>query len=195
VRATAGQNLDALSFERVSLSGISKPMNHLQRAGAGIAAAAAVLSIGVAAYSQEAQPPGPQGQPTAEQRQAWMQHRREAMAQRLQAILQLRPDQQAAFQAFQSAMTPQRGEHRRRDQDAGQLTTPQRLDMMAQRMARREAAFQQRAAAIRTFYAVLSPVQQKAFDSLPMMGDRDRGHGDHDGPRGFHGPRDAETQG
>ncbi len=166
-------------------------MNHFQRAVAGFAATAAVLSLGVAAFGQEAQPQAPQGPPTAEQRQAWMQHRqqdmqqrRQEMAQRLQAVLQLRPDQQGAFQAFQAAMTPEPREHQRRDRGAGPLTTPQRLDMMAQRMAARDAAFQRQAAAIRTFYAVLTPEQQRAFDSLPMLG---KGGGDH-GDRG-HGPR------
>ena len=170
-------------------------MNHFQRAAAGIAATAAVLSIGVAAYSQEAQPPAPQGQPSAQQRQAWMQQRRQQMAQRLQAVLQLRPDQQAAFQAFQAAMAPEPGEHRRRDPDAGPLTTPQRLDMMAQRMAMRDAAFQRRAAAIKTFYAALSPEQQRAFDSLPMLGEHRGDHGDKDhGPRG-RGPWGPPSQG
>jgi hypothetical protein len=165
-------------------------MNHLQRAAVGIAATAAVLSVGFAAYSQEAAPPGPQGQPTVEQRQAWKLQRREAMAQKLEALLQLRPDQQPAFQAFQAAMTPPPHDRQRRDPNAAPLSTPQRLDMMADRMAKRDADFQRRAAAIKTFYAVLTPAQQKAFDSLPMMGDRQHQRG----PRG-RGPGGPENQG
>ena len=50
------------------------------------------------------------------------------------------------------------------------LTTPQRLDRMvkamADHMARRQAEVEAHVAAIKQFYAALTPAQQKAFDAL-----------------------------
>jgi protein CpxP len=162
-------------------------MQNILKASAALAASAAVLTFACAALGQD-QPTAPRQPPTAEQRAQWREQRQTEHAQRLTALLNLRPDQQPALQALMAAMAP--GEHERRAGDAeAQLTTPQRLDRMADHMARREAEFHKRADAIRTFYAALSPEQQKAFDALPMLmgeGDRERGghdrrHGDHEG--------------
>ena len=160
-------------------------MNHFLRASAGIAAMAAVLTVAYA-QAQDQAAPGPHNPPTAEQRAAWMQAHQEARAKALHDVLNLRPDQEAAFQAFQAAMAPTpHGDRQHMDHAAGPLTTPQRLDRMADMMAKHEAKFRQRAEAIKTFYAVLSPEQQRAFDALPMMG-LDR-HGPGHGRSG-HGP-------
>jgi hypothetical protein len=129
-----------------------------------------------------------------------MHDRQEAHAKALHAILNLRPDQEAAFQAFQAAMTPQPREHHDRMDRGGMetMTTPQRLDRMADRMAKREAEFHRRADAIKAFYAALGPEQQRAFDAMPMMmGGRHRGMGH--GPMGHgpmaHGPMDHGPDG
>jgi hypothetical protein len=106
----------------------------------------------------------------------------ERMAQRLRDILQLRPDQEPALKAFlQAARPPMDDRPGFMDDDAPPkpLTTPERLDLEAKRMAEHQAAFQKRAAAVRAFYTALTPSQQKAFDALgPGMG----------GPRGMGGP-------
>jgi protein CpxP len=180
-----------------NLSGTQTPMNHIFKASAGVAASAAVLALACAALAQD-QPAAPRQPPTAEQRTQWRAEHQAERAQRLAALLNLRADQQPALQAFLAAMTPERHEHNGQPTAPGaekaQLTTPQRLDRMADRMAKHEAAFHQRADAIRTFYAALSPEQQRAFDALPMqmMGGRQHGgqgmrHGGHDGPE--HGPQ------
>jgi periplasmic protein CpxP/Spy len=171
-------------------------MNTFLRASAGIAATAALVSAAWVAVAQDQAPPGAGSPPTAEQRAAFMHDRLEARAKALQDVLNLRPDQQAAFQAVQAAMTPPpRGErHEQRDPSAAPLTTPQRLDRMADRMAKHEAEFHRRADAIKAFYAVLSPEQQRAFDALPMMmagGHRGMGRG----PMGGHGPDGGHGQG
>ena len=163
-------------------------MKLLLRASASLAAMAAVASV---AYAVQAQDQAPQAQrPSAEQRAAWMHDRQEAHAKALHAILNLRPDQEAAFQAFQAAMTPPAREHHdHMDRGAAEaLTTPQRLDRMADRMAKRQTEFRLRADAIKSFYAALSPEQQRAFDAMRMMhgGDRGMGHGRHGGMD--HGP-------
>jgi hypothetical protein len=172
-------------------------MNHIFKASAAVAASAAVLAFACAALGQDQQA-APRQPPTAEQRAQWRADRQAEQAQRLSALLNLRPDEQPALQAFLAAMTPARHEHEHDGPPPGgaqaQLTTPQRLDRMADRMAKHEAEFHQRADAIRTFYSALSADQQKAFDAMPMgmMGDHQRGgrgeqHGHHDGQE--HGPQ------
>jgi protein CpxP len=157
-----------------------------------IAAGAATLS-----FAQEPPPPGAAPPPAGDHAQ-WAEHRREhqeARAHALHDILNIRADQEAAFQAFIASMAPPSraggmGEHG--DHDVAHLTTPQRLDRMAAKMAEHQARFQQRADAIRHFYAALSPEQQRAFDALHegMMGGH-HGH-DHGGPGGPGGPGHAE---
>ncbi|HEY3889363.1 MAG TPA: Spy/CpxP family protein refolding chaperone [Caulobacteraceae bacterium] len=168
-------------------------MNLLLRASASFAAMAAVASVAYAVQAQDQAPPAQGPAHSAEQRAAWTHDRQEAHAKALQAVLNLRPDQEAAFQAFQAAMTPPPREHHdHMDQAEAAMTTPQRLDRMADRMARREAEFRRRAEAIKSFYAALSPEQQRAFDAMPMMqgGDHGMGHGRHGSAE--HGP-DAQS--
>ncbi len=74
------------------------------------------------------------------------------------------------------------------------MTTPQKLDMMMKRAGERQAHMQARVAAIKAFYAALTPSQQKAFDLMHqgMMGGgmhRHGGRGEHGGP-GMRGPHD-----
>jgi hypothetical protein len=59
------------------------------------------------------------------------------------------------------------------------LTTPERLERMQTRQAERSAMFAKRAEATKSFYAALSPEQQKTFDAESMR----------HGPRGKHGHR------
>ena len=132
-----------------------------------------------------------------DQMRAHMHARAAAKAKALHDILNITPDQEAAFQAFIGAMKPPPGHgpmdahHHHDDMDA--MTTPERLDKMAARMAEHQAAFQLRADAIRHFYAMLNPAQQRAFDALHGMmggkhGHEEHGHGDHhwgdEGPMG-----------
>jgi hypothetical protein len=122
-----------------------------------------------------------------------MRMRREKM---LHDLLQIKPDQEAAFHAFTASMTPPP-----RDGKAGPgrygpgaapsmpMTTPERLDRMAARMAERQARFQKVAAATKTFYAALTPDQRRAFDAMPMMhGGGGHGRWEHGG-HGFGGER------
>jgi len=103
-------------------------------------------------------------------------HNPEMRAQHMRDILQLRADQEPALKAFLDATAPDMRKHRMGPPpgDAGKaapaerkmLTTPERLDMQASRMAERQQAFEKRAAATKAFYAALSPSQKKAFDAL-----------------------------
>lgn len=131
-----------------------------------------------------------------------MHHRMdpEKHAEHLRTMLQLRPDQEGALKAFIEATKPEMRTERRAAPAEGApapkpMTTPERLDMAAKRMAEHQARFQKRAAATRAFYAQLSPSQQKAFDALHMVMRRMHGPGGRDvrvmrrgGAGGPHGP-------
>jgi protein CpxP len=155
------------------------------------AAVAGALCLGLAAVAtagaaQDRPPVPPAAGPHGPGQPGTMDHRKmfEAMRARhermLHDVLSIKPDQETAFHAYLAALAPpprdgdrdgRPGPGRERDRPPGQapMTTPQRLDRMAARMAQRQARFQQMASATRTFYAVLSPEQRRAFDALPMM--------------------------
>jgi len=171
-------------------------MTSTYRVLAGVAALSAAACISAASFAQQP-PTGAPPAPTA-MHEHWAEHMQEHAEQRAKAlrdILNIRPDQEAAFQAFLASMKPagdRMGMRERHDgDDAAALTTPQRLDRMAARMAERQAAFQRKAMAIRTFYGALSPEQQRAFDAMHgMMGHGHHGGGWGGGPdhHGFEGP-------
>lgn len=155
----------------------------------------AILAGGVATATVAQQPPPPaegaRGDgPRGEMRQRMTpEQRAERKAEHLRTVLQLRPEQEPALRAFLSSSGPKGGERekmRGQRQEMAQMTTPQRLDKMAERMAERQARFQQHAAATKRFYAQLSPAQQKAFDAMAPKGRGMGGHrgGGQGGPRG-----------
>lgn len=115
-----------------------------------------------------------------------------AHAQHLRDVLQLRPDQEGALKAYlEGSKPPARRDLIKDDRpdadDDKPMTTPERLDRQAARMAEMAAAFQKRADVTKAFYAALTPSQQKAFDILgpgpggPRMAVR-RIETRHDGP-------------
>lgn len=160
------------------------------------AAAAGVLILtlaGAAAASAQDRQPGParDGQRAAE-RQKMFEEFRQRREQRLHDILQIKPAQEAAFKTFVSSVGPKpRGEKDGRPgPERKEITTTERLDRMAQRLAEAQGRIQ----ATRAFYASLSPEQRKAFDEIgpgmgrSMMAERVRFRGPHGGPHGFEGP-------
>jgi hypothetical protein len=147
----------------------------------------AVLGLGlvVSAAAQDrgpgpGGPPGPAGQRGVDRQKLFedMRHRRE---QRLHDLLQIKPDQETAFRTFVASLEqsrPQRGERGRggprrggpAGQERTQLTAPERLDRRLQRLAEAQQRLQKQAAAVKTFYAALSPEQRKVMDQLPAAG-------------------------
>jgi hypothetical protein len=132
-----------------------------------------VLPLGLAgasfAQDQAAPPPAP-GAAAAPHHHRDPAEMRTHMAEHLRSVLQLQPSQDGALNAFLDAMKPPARGGPRADRDPTQhLTTPERLDRMAQRMDAQRARMQVRIAATRKFYAQLTPPQQKAFDDLPLM--------------------------
>jgi hypothetical protein len=148
-------------------------------------ALASVLCLGLAAAAaaQDRRPaPGGDRQKPSEDRNL----RRE---QRLHDLLQIKPDQEGAFRTFVAALEqarPERGRGRDRGPQGGAqgqaapLTTPERLDRQAQGLAEAQQRLQKTSAAVKTFYAALTPEQRKAFDAMPVLirtGDEGRGPG------------------
>ena len=105
-------------------------------------------------------------------------------AQKFQAALQLTDAQQAGWNSYREAIKPApRGKRMDRESFA-KLTTPQRIDLMQQKRAERNAQADRRAQATKTFYATLTPAQQKTFDAEslrfgPHHGKRHGPHGEH----------------
>ncbi|WP_374346883.1 Spy/CpxP family protein refolding chaperone [Phenylobacterium sp.] len=121
--------------------------------------------------------------------------RRAQVARDMHILLRLRPDQEAAWQAFEAAMVPP--EPPPADGAAPKaLTTPQRLEEMVERRAEMDARQAKWEAATRSFYAALSPDQQQAFDALARLrGPMAPPHGPG-GPRGpIGGPEGAPPPG
>ena len=105
----------------------------------------------------------------------------------LKAKLKLTPAQEGAWTAFTAALQPPAQMARPTPEQRAELdklSTPERIDKMralrTQRMADISTAMDQRGEATKTFYAALSPEQQKTFDAEHKKLRDGRGHG----PRG-----------
>ncbi|QBK06353.1 hypothetical protein DW355_03530 [Hylemonella gracilis] len=163
-------------------------------------AASLLLATSTLSTPALAAPPGPpngsapdmQGEHKPDRRADHMagrqaEHWEKRMAD-LHASLKLTSAQTPAWDAFQAAVKPP--EHpaqagRREDlqrEDWAKLKTPERLDRARAARQARDAAAAQREEATRTFYATLSPEQQKIFDARtaqPLFGEEPG----HPGPR------------
>jgi protein CpxP len=104
-----------------------------------------------------------------EHRAQHAKHMQERM-DKFKAALQLTPAQQPAWDTFTQAMRPAGGAQpapRALPGDRAEfakLTTPQRIEKMRNMRAERNAAAERREQATTTFYAALTPAQQKTFD-------------------------------
>jgi periplasmic protein CpxP/Spy len=101
----------------------------------------------------------------------------------LKAKLKITPQQEGAWNDFVTAMKPPARDAANRPDRAAmeKLSTPERLDKMkamrTQHMSDMNAAMEKRDTATKTFYATLTPDQQKTFDAAHTQGRRD--HGKH----------------
>jgi protein CpxP len=114
-------------------------------------------------------------------RAKWEAKRAEHLAA-LKEKLKLSPEQEAAWNAFAQPVQPEMrhedgGRQAMRDESAT-LNTPQRLDKMLAMSELRRAKMLERTRTIKTFYAQLTPEQQKVFDAEAML-HRHRGHHQH----------------
>ncbi len=126
---------------------------------------------------------------TPTERQAKMQQRRAERQVALKATLNITTEQEPAWNAFVARTAPQTWSGRRAERtDWAKLTTPERLDKMQDRQAKRAAATTDRMDATQSFYSVLTPDQQKRFDAQAQAHMKRTGmHGKHH--HGHHAPR------
>lgn len=87
-------------------------------------------------------------------------------SERLKTILQIQPNQQAPWDKYVQATSPQPRAQKAERPDLRKLTTPERLDLAQKLRKERNAKAEQREQATRSFYSSLTPSQQKAFDTL-----------------------------
>lgn len=148
-----------------------------------------IASAGLTAYAQGTGTPAPDG-PRMHHGHKDPAKMQEMMAKRqaaLKAKLNLSAAQEGAWAAYVAAMQApadmaqrMRPENRKQMHDEwAALTTPQRIDKVNEMKARRDAEMAKRGDATKSFYAALTPEQQKVFDASSMR----RGPGGpHDGP-------------
>jgi len=118
--------------------------------------------------------------PPSPQMEKMMAEHRAQMARDMHIVLRLRPDQEAAWSAFEAAMAPPKPPESGPAMMAEPQTTPERLDLMKQHGDEMAAHMARHAAAVKAFYAALSPEQQQVFDAVERL----RGpHGPGGGPR------------
>lgn len=126
-----------------------------------ISANAQTAPAPVAAATHAAPHEGPRAKPV-DMAQRHAQH-----SEHLKTILQLQPNQQAAWDKYVQATTPTpRAKPAADGPDVRKLTTPERLDMAQKLRKERTAQAEQREQATRSFYASLNASQQKAFDAV-----------------------------
>lgn len=159
-------------------------------------ALAAALMFGAVAIAQETPPAAPAAHHEGD-REAMHKHMQEHMAAHVKAFhdaLNIRPDQESAFNGVVAAMHPHEGEmgagdhpmdgdHDKMAADhaaMANMSTLERLDMMARQMdehaARMHEHMQRVIGSVKSLYAVLSPEQRKTFDALARLHEMGNGH-------------------
>lgn len=124
----------------------------------------------------------------------------------LKSALKITASQEAAWTAYVAGTAPNPGGMKApvAQEDWAKLTTPQRMEKMQAFRAERDAVMTKRMDAVKTFYAALTPEQQKVFDTQAhggfqragMKGEHRMGgkggHEGHGGQRGMGmGPMDG----
>ncbi len=103
---------------------------------------------------------------------------------RLHDKLKLSAEQESAWKTFIEKTKPDLARHQAVHEEMAKLTTPERMDRMQALMKEGEERMAARAAAVKEFYAKLSPEQQKTFD--------DQAKAWHDRGPGRRGPRPSK---
>lgn len=147
----------------------------------------AVLALNASAQSVDCGPRGPMGNwdKYQEQRGERMQQHQK----RLHDALKLTPDQEGAWKKFAESSQPPARSERGEPGDWAKLTAPERAEKMLDFAKQRQERMAEHVAALKTFYAVLTPEQKKTFDDFHAgpRGGR-RGPGGHPGTPAQSGP-------
>jgi protein CpxP len=94
----------------------------------------------------------------------------------LHGKLKLTPAQQPAWNTFAEKMKPGERPARTDRAEMEKLTAPQRMERMLAMMQEGQKRMNERLAAVKEFYAVLTPEQQKIFDQEFATGRHHRHH-------------------
>lgn len=150
--------------------------NHTFRKSIVIGLAVLGMAAGLGASAQTATPDGRHGHAMSqEQRQAkWAEHKAKRQA-KLHDALHLTAAQEPAWNNFVGAMQPPARPAQAARSDWKNLPAPQRAELAIERAKQRNAFMESRLGALKTFYAALTPEQQKAFDQASAHG-HGRGH-------------------
>jgi Spy/CpxP family protein refolding chaperone len=152
-----------------------------------LATSVAVLLAGVSVSAMARGPGGCNGSPDSAHAEKMQQHKAEKIAKHqtdLKAALKLSAAQEPAWAAFTGAMKAPAAHAKNcpSHDEMAKLTTPQRMEKMQAMKSEHDKQMTQRMEATKTFYAALTPEQQKVFD------DKSQRKGRHSGERG-HGER------
>ena len=115
-------------------------------------------------FAQPAPDAGLGGAAPDGQQRARFHERAAQRATALKAKLKLSAAQESAWNTYVATMRRPAHASVPSRADIAKLTTPERLDRMRELRKQREAEFDKRDAATRSFYAALSPEQKKIFD-------------------------------
>ncbi len=152
------------------------------------AALLAAITLPVLAQQPPATPPAAPAKTVERQHGDHAQRHAKHLAD-LKAQLKLSAAQEPAWTAFTAALQPGERPARLDHKDMDKLTTPERIDRMRALRAQHAAEADRRGEATKTFYAALTPEQQKTFDAQAhrghRMGGMKGGEGRHHG--GGHG--------
>ena len=116
------------------------------------------------------------GGPMAEQLHDLLAERFEGGLAFLRTELRIRPDQEAAWTKYTASMQPQSGPWSNPGEDMKKLSAPERAEKMLEWSKSRQERMGEHVAALKTFYATLTPEQKKTFDEH-QAGPRGRGRG------------------
>ena len=148
---------------------------------AGLIAGSGILAASAYAVSADnaAGTPRCEAHPLQKGEARW-DDRRAAHLAELKEKLALTAEQEAAWNTFTESTEP--GAHhpgidrKAMREEFEKLSTPERLDRMQAMSDLRRARMAERAGAIKTFYAQLSPEQQRVFDAEAMPRHHRHGH-------------------
>jgi len=99
----------------------------------------------------------------------------------LHDALHLKPTQEDAWSVYKASVAAPAQAQQRRRQAAmlfPTLSAPRRIDLVEAEMQQDLADFHHQAQALKTFYALLSPEQQRVFDTQTLPTPSDRGDSD-----------------
>ncbi len=107
---------------------------------------------------------------------ARMEQMRERHQTLLHDSLQLTPEQEKAWTTFATKAKEAHAMNRPDPHEMESLSAPQRMDKVLERVREHEEHLVKLASALKEFYAVLTPKQQKIFDEfMPVPGSHEHG--------------------